>query len=76
MAIHLFRLNIDGLNVLFPYEYVYPEQLLYMEQLKKTLEAPVFLIFLFYTLLLPYHTPSKKYVHLGFEVFFGKMLNS
>uniref|UniRef100_A0A914GXT4 DNA 5'-3' helicase n=1 Tax=Globodera rostochiensis TaxID=31243 RepID=A0A914GXT4_GLORO len=34
------RLHIDGLNVLFPYEYVYPEQLLYMEQLKKVLDAP------------------------------------
>ncbi|KAL3094502.1 hypothetical protein niasHT_026268 [Heterodera trifolii] len=34
------RLHIDGLSVLFPYEYVYPEQLLYMEQLKKVLDAP------------------------------------
>nr|CAD2194153.1 unnamed protein product [Meloidogyne enterolobii] len=34
------KLNIDGLNILFPYEYVYPEQVLYMEQLKKALDAP------------------------------------
>jgi len=35
------KLNIDGINVLFPYEYVYPEQVLYIEQLKKALDAPV-----------------------------------
>ncbi|KAI1724657.1 helical and beta-bridge domain-containing protein [Ditylenchus destructor] len=34
------KLNIDGLPVYFPYEYVYPEQVLYMEELKKALDAP------------------------------------
>jgi hypothetical protein len=29
------------LTVLFPYDYVYPEQVLYMEELKKALDAPV-----------------------------------
>lgn len=40
-----FRISIDGLLVFFPYEYVYPEQVLYMEQLKKALDAPVSLNF-------------------------------
>ncbi|GMT18353.1 hypothetical protein PFISCL1PPCAC_9650, partial [Pristionchus fissidentatus] len=34
------RLTIDGLEVFFPYEYVYPEQVLYMQELKKSLDAP------------------------------------
>ncbi|KAH7731005.1 DNA excision repair protein ERCC-2 [Aphelenchoides avenae] len=34
------RLNIDGLQVYFPYDHVYPEQVLYMEELKKALDAP------------------------------------
>lgn len=33
------RLNIDGLLVYFPYDYIYPEQYLYMTELKKTLDA-------------------------------------
>jgi DNA excision repair protein ERCC-2 len=33
------RLNIDGLLVYFPYDYVYPEQHSYMTELKKTLDA-------------------------------------
>lgn len=33
------KLNIDGLLVYFPYEYVYPEQYLYMRELKQTLDA-------------------------------------
>jgi len=41
MLITIYRLNIDNLTVHFPYEYVYPEQVLYMEQLKKALDAPV-----------------------------------
>lgn len=32
---------MDGLDVLFPYDYVYPEQVLYMRELKKTLDAQV-----------------------------------
>lgn len=32
-------LNIDGLLVYFPYEYIYPEQYSYMMELKKTLDA-------------------------------------
>ncbi|XP_055372556.1 general transcription and DNA repair factor IIH helicase subunit XPD [Condylostylus longicornis] len=32
-------LNIDGLKVLFPYEYIYPEQYSYMLELKKALDA-------------------------------------
>jgi len=31
--------NIDGLEVLFPYEYIYPEQYLYMLEVKKCLDA-------------------------------------
>uniref|UniRef100_A0A673L9Z3 DNA 5'-3' helicase n=1 Tax=Sinocyclocheilus rhinocerous TaxID=307959 RepID=A0A673L9Z3_9TELE len=34
-----FRLNIDGLLVYFPYEYIYPEQYSYMLELKRTLDA-------------------------------------
>ena len=33
------RLNIDGLLVYFPYEYIYPEQYSYMLELKRTLDA-------------------------------------
>ena len=33
------KLNIDGLLVHFPYEYVYPEQYMYMRELKQTLDA-------------------------------------
>uniref|UniRef100_A0A671LSR6 General transcription and DNA repair factor IIH helicase subunit XPD n=1 Tax=Sinocyclocheilus anshuiensis TaxID=1608454 RepID=A0A671LSR6_9TELE len=34
-----FRLNIDGLLVCFPYDYIYPEQYSYMLELKRTLDA-------------------------------------
>ncbi|EOA93110.1 TFIIH basal transcription factor complex helicase subunit, partial [Anas platyrhynchos] len=34
-----FRLNIDGLLVPFPYDYIYPEQFSYMLELKRTLDA-------------------------------------
>uniref|UniRef100_A0A3Q2CP82 General transcription and DNA repair factor IIH helicase subunit XPD n=1 Tax=Cyprinodon variegatus TaxID=28743 RepID=A0A3Q2CP82_CYPVA len=34
-----FRLNIDGLLVFFPYDYIYPEQYSYMLELKRTLDA-------------------------------------
>ncbi|KAK2510686.1 Ercc2, partial [Columba guinea] len=33
------RLNIDGLLVYFPYDYIYPEQFSYMLELKRTLDA-------------------------------------
>ncbi|XP_019851833.1 PREDICTED: TFIIH basal transcription factor complex helicase XPD subunit-like [Amphimedon queenslandica] len=33
------KINIDGLLVIFPYEYVYPEQYTYMLDLKRTLDA-------------------------------------
>ncbi|KAJ1106679.1 hypothetical protein NDU88_004080 [Pleurodeles waltl] len=33
------KLNIDGLLVLFPYDYIYPEQYSYMLELKRTLDA-------------------------------------
>lgn len=33
------KLNIDGLLVYFPYDYIYPEQYLYMQELKKALDA-------------------------------------
>uniref|UniRef100_A0A914RBF0 Uncharacterized protein n=1 Tax=Parascaris equorum TaxID=6256 RepID=A0A914RBF0_PAREQ len=35
------RIDVDGLEVYFPYDYVYPEQVLYMEEVKKTLDAQV-----------------------------------
>lgn len=35
------RINIDGLLVLFPYDYIYPEQYSYMLELKRTLDAKV-----------------------------------
>ena len=34
-------LTVDGLPVLFPYEYIYPEQYSYMLELKRTLDAKV-----------------------------------
>ncbi|OWA52467.1 TFIIH basal transcription factor complex helicase XPD subunit [Hypsibius exemplaris] len=33
------RLNIEGLEVLFPYDYIYPEQYSYMVELKRALDA-------------------------------------
>lgn len=33
------RFNIDGLEVFFPYDFVYPEQLAYMRQLKAGIDA-------------------------------------
>ncbi|XP_029427564.1 general transcription and DNA repair factor IIH helicase subunit XPD isoform X3 [Rhinatrema bivittatum] len=33
------KLNIDGLLVYFPYDYIYPEQYSYMLELKRTLDA-------------------------------------
>ncbi|CAI2349832.1 unnamed protein product [Caenorhabditis sp. 36 PRJEB53466] len=33
------HLEIDGLRVIFPYDYVYPEQILYMQEVKKALDA-------------------------------------
>lgn len=33
------KLNVDGLLVYFPYDYIYPEQYMYMLELKKTLDA-------------------------------------
>jgi hypothetical protein len=41
-----YRLNIDGLLVYFPYDYIYPEQYMYMLELKRTLDAKVFRIHL------------------------------
>ena len=35
------RLNIDGLMVYFPYEYIYPEQYAYMLELKRAMDAKV-----------------------------------
>lgn len=40
-SINYFRLDVDGLTVLFPYEYIYPEQYSYMIELKKALDAKV-----------------------------------
>ena len=49
----MLRLNVDGLLVYFPYDFIYPEQYLYMLELKRTLDAKVgevdsLLIFLLY----------------------------
>uniref|UniRef100_A0AC35TGP0 General transcription and DNA repair factor IIH helicase subunit XPD n=1 Tax=Rhabditophanes sp. KR3021 TaxID=114890 RepID=A0AC35TGP0_9BILA len=33
------NVNIDGLDVLFPYKSIYPEQILYMTNLKKSIDA-------------------------------------
>ena len=36
-----FRLQLDKLTVLFPYEHIYPEQYYYMVEVKKALDASV-----------------------------------
>ncbi len=41
VVVVLFRLNIEGLLVYFPYDYIYPEQYSYMLELKRTLDAKV-----------------------------------
>ena len=33
------RFDLDGLDVFFPYEYMYPEQYDYMLELKRSLDA-------------------------------------
>ncbi|GFR75762.1 TFIIH basal transcription factor complex helicase XPD subunit-like [Elysia marginata] len=33
------KINVDGLLVYFPYDYIYPEQFLYMQELKRALDA-------------------------------------
>ncbi|CAJ0963862.1 unnamed protein product, partial [Mesorhabditis belari] len=33
------KILVDGLEVLFPYDYIYPEQVFYMQELKKSLDA-------------------------------------
>lgn len=33
------RLMVDGLEVYFPYEFIYPEQYAYMLELKKAIDA-------------------------------------
>ena len=33
------KFNLEGLNVYFPYEYIYPEQYRYMLELKRALDA-------------------------------------
>ena len=38
-----YRLTVDGLPVIFPYDYIYPEQYAYMLELKRTLDAKVVL---------------------------------
>lgn len=35
------KFNLDGLDVYFPYEYIYPEQYSYMRELKHALDAKV-----------------------------------
>ena len=35
------KLNVDGLLVYFPYDYIYPEQFSYMLELKRALDAKV-----------------------------------
>ena len=35
-----FRIKVEELTVHFPYDFVYPEQVLYMQELKKALDAP------------------------------------
>ena len=41
------RLNIDGLLVYFPYDYIYPEQFSYMLELKRALDAKASYVCLF-----------------------------
>ncbi len=42
------RLKVDGLLVYFPYDNIYPEQMSYMQELKRTLDAKVCNIILIY----------------------------
>jgi DNA excision repair protein ERCC-2 len=35
------RFVLDGLPILFPYDYIYPEQYAYMRDIKRTLDAKV-----------------------------------
>jgi hypothetical protein len=38
---HARRFDVDGLSVIFPYDYIYPEQFAYMRSLKQCLDASV-----------------------------------
>lgn len=41
MLLSLGRINVDGLEVLFPYDFVYPEQYEYMLEYKRALDTRV-----------------------------------
>lgn len=34
------KFDLEGITVYFPYEYIYPEQYKYMQELKRALDAP------------------------------------
>lgn len=34
------KFQLEEVTVYFPYEYIYPEQYLYMQELKRSLDAP------------------------------------
>lgn len=44
ITFHFSRLTVDGLPVVFPYDYIYPEQYAYMLELKRTLDAKVYVL--------------------------------
>jgi hypothetical protein len=46
IIIIVFRIDVDGLPVNFPYEYIYPEQYAYMRELKRALDAKVMYYFI------------------------------
>lgn len=53
-------MNIDGLLVYFPYDYIYPEQYSYMRELKRALDAKVIITI--------YITVAELHSSLLFEI--------
>jgi hypothetical protein len=58
-----FRLDVEGLSVLFPYDYIYPEQYAYMVELKRSIDAKVRLS------LKTFHTYLCEYMFCNINVF-------
>lgn len=47
LPVYVYRISVDGLLVYFPYDYIYPEQYAYMLELKRGLDAKVFIQYIF-----------------------------
>ena len=61
------KLNVDGLLVYFPYDYIYPEQFSYMVELKRALDAKGHAL-----LEMPSGQFQVQFTYLEMKFFFGQ----